>query len=225
MKKVLLTVSGNIVEDIEEQIAQGKRPMADYVAMARTFGADLLDYRKARQAAGWFGKLLDKAGGGNLLLAWKCYRLRRQYQVIFTDGEQVGIPLAILFKFIGFGRRARHLMIAHILSVPKKTRLFDWLGIARQIDLFFPYSTWQKRFIETRWKVPAERVIFTPFMVDARFFAPEMALGDSHLPLPADPALPVICAVGLEFRDYPTLIQAVNGLKVHLVIAHILSVP
>jgi glycosyltransferase involved in cell wall biosynthesis len=219
MKNVLLTVSGNIAPDIDEQIAQRKRPMADYIAMARAFNADLLDYRQARQDAGWFGKLLDKVGGDNLLLAWRCFRLRRAYPVIFTDGEQVGIPLALFFKFLGIGRRARHLMISHILSVPKKMVLFDWLELASQIDLFFPYATWQKNFIESRWKVPPERVIFTPFMVDTNFFAPEMALGDSHLPLPADPSIPVICAVGLEFRDYPTLIQAVKGLNVHLVIA------
>jgi glycosyltransferase involved in cell wall biosynthesis len=219
MKNVLLTVSGNIAPDIAEQIVQGKRPMADYVAMARAFDADLLDYRQARQNAGWFGRLLDKIGGGNLLLAWTCFRLRQKYAVLFTDGEQVGIPLALFYKFLGFGPRARHLMIAHILSVPKKMMLFDRLGIARHIDLFFPYATWQKRFIETRWKVPAERVIFTPFMVDANFFTPNLAQGDSKLPLPADPTIPVICAVGLEFRDYPTLIQAVKGLPVHLVIA------
>lgn len=219
MKSVLLTVSGNIAPDIEEQIAQGRRPLADYIGMARAFDADLLDYRKAREETGWVGSLLDKIGGGNLLLAWRCFQDRQKYRVIFTDGEQVGIPLALFFKFIGIGSRARHLMIAHILSVPKKMFLFDWLGIANQIDIFFPYATWQKRFIETRWKVPPERVVFTPFMVDADFFAPDMAKSDSKLPRPADPAIPMICAVGLEFRDYPTLIQAVKGLKVHLVIA------
>lgn len=219
MKKVLLTVSGKVAADIETQIALGKRPMADYIAMARAFDADLLDYDKARQEAGWTGKLLDKLGGGNLLLAWQCYLHRQEYPVIFTDGEQVGIPLALLLKFLGVGRRARHLMIAHILSVPKKTVFFDWLGIARQVDIFFPYSTWQKRFIETRWKLPPERVIFTPFMVDANFFATEKAQGDSRLPLSGDPTLPIICAVGLEFRDYATLIKAVKGLPVHVVIA------
>ena len=31
--------------------------------------------------------------------------------------------------------------------------------------------------------------------------------------------MPIICAVGLEFRDYPTLLKAVEGLDVHVVIA------
>jgi glycosyltransferase involved in cell wall biosynthesis len=219
MKKVLLTVSGVIAADLEEQIAQGKRPLADYLAMAGKFDADLIDYAKARQSAGPFGKLIEKIGGANLLLAWSCFRLRRKYAIIFTDGEQVGIPLAFLLKFFGLGRRSRHLMISHILSVPKKMILFDWFGLAKYVDLFFPYSTWQKRFIESRWNIPPERVIFTPFMVDADFFALGMAQGNSRLPLPRDPALPVICAVGLEFRDYATLIKAVKGLNVLVIIA------
>jgi glycosyltransferase involved in cell wall biosynthesis len=214
---VLLTVSGTIAEDVEAQIAQGRRPMADYVAMARAFGADLLDYARVRAAGGWFGRLLERLGGPNLLLAWRCFRLRRRYRVLFTDGEQVGIPLAFFLKFLNIGRRPRHLMIAHILSVPKKTLLFDRLGLASHVDVFFPYSTWQKRFIEERWTVPPERVQFTPFMVDAGFFSPQRAVGDGYQN--PDPRRPVICAVGLEYRDYPTLIQAVRNLDLQVVIA------
>jgi len=217
MNDVLLTVSGNIAQDIETQIAQGKRPAADFIAMSKAFQADLLDYSKARQEAGWFGRLLEKIGGANLLLAWRCFRLRKRYQTIFTDGEQVGIPLAVFMKFLNFGKRPRHLMIAHILSVPKKIFLIDWLGLASHIDLFFVYSTWQKHFIEKRWKVPPERVQFTPFMVDADFFSPEKAAGDGFQA--ADPQRPIICSVGLEFRDYPTLIEAAKGLDVQVVIA------
>lgn len=228
MKKVLLTVSGAIPEDIKTQIAEGKRPEADYIALSRTLDADLLDYSKARQMAGWFGKLLEKIGGPNLLLAWCCCWLRKNYQVVFTDGEQVGIPFALLLKFFGFGSRPRHLMIVHILSVPKKMIFFDRLGLAKYVDIFFVYSTWQKRFIETRWKVPPQRVVFTPFMVDTNFFDPVHALpdrlsmylnGQLRQPVGNDKQPPLICAVGLEFRDYPTLVEAIRGLHVILVIA------
>jgi hypothetical protein len=62
-------------------------------------------------------------------------------------------------------------MITHILSVPKKMALFDRLGIQSHIDIFFVYATQQKQFIEERWRVPTERVVYIPFMVDA-FFSP-----------------------------------------------------
>ena len=70
MNEVLLTVSGVIPDNIEEQIACGDRPEADYIAMAREFGADLVDYKLARQRNGRFGWLLEKIGGRNILLAW-----------------------------------------------------------------------------------------------------------------------------------------------------------
>jgi glycosyltransferase involved in cell wall biosynthesis len=218
MSLILLTVSGSIDPEAAAQVERGERPLPDYLAMARAFDADLLDYAGARQKAGRFGRLLERLGSRNLMLAWACFIQRKQYRVIFTDGEQIGIPLALLLKFISPRNRPAHLMIAHILSVPKKQVFFDLLHVQNQIDRILVYATWQRDFIRQRWGLPPEQVIFTPFMVDARFFSPDQARpGD---PLGINPGgRPLICAVGLEFRDYPTLIEAVRGLDVQLVIA------
>jgi glycosyltransferase involved in cell wall biosynthesis len=216
---VLLTVSGTIPADIGAQIGEGRRPEADYLALARAFGADLIDYPLAREVSGRFGRLLGRLGGPNLVLAWACFLLRHQYRVIFSDGEQVGIPLATLLKLFGSSLRPRHLMIGHLLSVGKKMLFFDRLRVQSAIDNIFVYSTWQKRFIEERWGLPPERVIFTPFMVDAQFFAPERA---EPSPVPAEMAgadWPVLSSAGLELRDYPTLITAVRGLPVRVILA------
>jgi glycosyltransferase involved in cell wall biosynthesis len=213
MTSVLLTVSGVVAPDIAEQVARGARPRADYYELASAFGADLIDYAEAQRSAGWFGRLLGRAGGPELTLAWVCFKRRGRYRTIFTDGEQIGVPLAWLNKFFGAGSRGpRHLMIVHILSVKKKMLFFDRFGIQSHIDRFFVYSTWQKRFIESRWQIAPERVVFTPFMVDTRFFAP-----DQVTPNPS--AKPLICSVGLEARDYPTLLMAVRGLEASVTIA------
>jgi glycosyltransferase involved in cell wall biosynthesis len=223
MNDTLLTVSGNIPDNLEADVAAGKRPLPDYLALARAFPADLLDYNRARAQAGWFGRLLEKLAGPNLMLAWVCFRLRGRYRTIFTDGEQIGIFLALFTKFLGLGRpRARHLMIVHILSVGKKMFFFDWLRVHSHIDIFFCYAARQKQFIEQRWRVPPERVVFTPFMVDSDFFAPDQVdWADPVLDELAERAQgqPIICSVGLEFRDYPTLMTAVRDLPVHVVIA------
>jgi glycosyltransferase involved in cell wall biosynthesis len=219
MNSTLLTVSGNIPADIHTQVAQGKRPEADYLALARFLPADLLDYAAARKMLGGTAALLEKIGGPDLMLAWACFQLRRRYKVIFTDGEQIGIPLASLLKTLPIGQRPRHLMIAHILSVPKKMMFFDHLKIHSHIDTIFAYSTWQKNFIQERWSLPIEKVVFTPFMVDASFFSPDQANDVPPLSILKDQNKPVLCAIGLEFRDYSTLIQAVQGLDVLLVIA------
>jgi glycosyltransferase involved in cell wall biosynthesis len=213
MADVLLTVSGVVAPDVSEQVARGARPRADYQEMASAFGADVIDYAEARRSTGWIGRLLERAGGPDLALAWACFRRRGRYRAIFTDGEQIGVPLAWLSKFVGAGARGpHHLMIVHILSVKKKMLFFDRFGVQSHIDRFFVYSTWQKRFIESRWQIAPERVVFTPFMVDTRFFAPDQVT-------PNRVSRPLICSVGLEARDYPTLLSAVRGLDADITIA------
>src|SRR5262249_50735021 len=121
-KPVLLTVSGKIQPGLAEEVARGERPRVDFLELAKAFDADLIDYAEAGRATGWFGALLAQLGGPNLLLAWACFRRRGRYAVIFTDGEQVGIPLATLERFLGFarGRRPAHLMLTHGMQAPKK---------------------------------------------------------------------------------------------------------
>ncbi|NLG71808.1 MAG: glycosyltransferase family 4 protein [Chloroflexi bacterium] len=217
MNDVLLTISGVIPADIQTQAARGDRPEPDYLAMSRAFGADLLDYPAARQVVGKLAPVLEKIGGPNLVLAWACFLLRRRYRVIFTDGEQVGIPLAMLLKFAGSGPRPRHLMIVHRITAPKKVRLMDLYNLQETIDLFFVYAALQQRFIRERWKVPAERVPLIPFMVDTNFYSPQFTdTGEIDIPCGDRP---LISTAGLELRDYPTLLEAVRGLDVQLVIA------
>jgi glycosyltransferase involved in cell wall biosynthesis len=219
MGKILLTVSGEIDPQIEEKIARGERPLTDYIAMARGFPADLIDYRTAREIGGWIGRLLEKIGGPNLMLAWACYRQRGKYQVLFTDGEQIGLPLALLLKVAGGKQRPRHSMITHRISVRKKMIFLDVLRVYSHIDTFIVYATWQADFIRARWKQLAGKVRYTPFMVDACFFSSE------KVPMDAWPATldnrhgPVISAVGMEYRDYPTLMDALRGLPVQAVLA------
>jgi glycosyltransferase involved in cell wall biosynthesis len=209
--RVLLTVSGVIAADINDQIARGQRPRADYLELARGFNADILDYAAARAATGLLGAMLGRIGGPNLVLAYACWKLRSRYQAIFTDGEQIGLPLAALLKLTP-GPRPRHLMVVHVISEPKKTFFLDWLGVQSCIDRFLTYSRWQQRFIEQRWGLGGDRVLWTPFMVDQNFFAPEQVV-------PRRDERPQICAVGLERRDYVSLLRAVEALDVHVVIA------
>ncbi len=210
-KRTLLTVSGVIAADVREQIARGERPRADYLELARGVDADILDYAAARVVTGRLGATLEHVGGPNLMLAYACWKMRERYDAIFTDGEQIGLPLAAFLK-ITPGRRPRHLMIVHVISEPKKAFFLDRLRVQSCIDRFITYSTWQQRYIEQRWDLGSDRVLWTPFMVDDRFFAPARVTPRLYGP-------PQICAVGLERRDYPTLMRAVEGLNVHVVIA------
>lgn len=216
-RPVLLTVSGTIPADVDEQIASGKRPRADYRELAAAFDADIVDVERATTGLGRIGQILARPLGPDISIAWSCFRARRRYEVVVTDGEQVGLPLAALLSLVPRSRRPRHMMIVHIMSVPKKHRLFQALRLGRTIDEFVVYSSAQREFLIERLGVASNRITLTPFMVDTAFFSPAEVSQPERDPDLAEPLS--ICSAGLELRDYPTLLAAVEGLDAHVVIA------
>ena len=207
-RPVLLTVSGRIPDDLDEQVSAGDRPRADYRLLQEAFDADLVDSATALDQTGRLGALVHRLAGVGALLAWYCHRHRHRYDVIVTDGEQVGLPFALLGRF---GRRgARHMMIVHILSVPKKQQLIRFTRIAASIDCYVAYCSWQADFIRDHLGVDPRSILLSSFMVDTDFFSPDA------VDVPRDR---LICSAGLERRDYPTLVRAVEGLDVEVVIA------
>ncbi len=208
-RPVLLTVSGTIPDDLDEQVAAGQRPRADYRVMSEAFDADVVDVPLALEATGRIGRMLHRVVGVGPLLAWYCFLNRKHYEVIVTDGEQVGLPFAFLSRLAGRGG-SRHMMIVHILSTRSKELVVRLACLASMIDRYVVYSSWQLDFIVARFDVPAERVILSTFMVDTAFFDPGIVQVEQER---------MICAAGLERRDYPTLMEAVDGLDVRVVIA------
>lgn len=205
--RVMLTVSGRIPAGLERAVASGERPRVDYLELARAMGADLLS-RPDPKTRSLLARLGVRIAGENVTMAWTCWRRRKHYDVILTDGEQVGLPLAALLAVLGRGT-ARHVMIVHIISVPKKARLFTWLHLGRGIDAYIVYASAQQRFLVDGLGVPGGQVVLCPFMVDSTFFRP----------MAAPPAIrPTIGTAGLEFRDYPTLMRAVTDLDVDVVV-------
>ena len=209
--RVLLTVSGIIPADIEALIASGDRPRVDYFEMASAFGADIADYKRSRAGLGRLGRLVKRIAGDSVMLAWHCFRCRHGYDIVVTDGEQVGLPLAAMMRLSRRIALPRHVMIVHVMSVPKKEMLYRCLRLGSRIDQMVLYSSAQRDFVVFRLGFPAEKTKLSSFMVDTRFFSPSPSAGGSRPPL--------ICSAGLEFRDYPTLLAAIDGLDVRVVLA------
>lgn len=208
-RRVLLTVSGAIPDDLDALVESGDRPRPDYWVLGERLEADVVDVPHAIERRGMVGRWVHRIGGAGPLLAWHVFRERRRYDVVLTDGEQVGLPLALLMRLMGSGG-LRHVMIVHVLSVPKKARLIRWARLSARIDRYLVYCTRQQEYICGRLGVAAERVILTSFMVDSTFFDVRPFSIERR---------PMICSAGLERRDYRTLMQAVDGLNVDVVIA------
>lgn len=205
--KTLLLIPSIMKTGLEEAVAADRHPTMDYHALAESLRAeadgyvDLLDYAAVDRDPHPLVRLIRRITGRDAALAFMGYLRRHQYDAIFTNGENVGIPLALLFKT---GRqRPGHVTIGHRLSTGKKKLFFKSLRVHRQIDTIFVYAQAQREHAEKILGIPAEKLALIAFHADQTFYRP----------MPGAAIEPnKICSAGLEWRDYPTLITAVTDL-------------
>lgn len=211
MKKILLLIPSVLKTGIEAEVAADRHPVMDYYALAETLknehgcAVDLLDYAAAK-ADRSPGTRLAAKGGLDAALAWMAFGRRREYDAVFSNGENIGVPLALLMAGVSGG--PRHVTIGHRLSTGKKQVFFTQLKAQRRLDKIFVYAKSQEEWAVSRLGIAPEKLSLIPFHADARFYRP----------LPEAIVYPnQICSAGLEWRDYPTLIDAVSAMPELLV--------
>ena len=204
--KILLLIPSVLKGGIEASVAQNEHPQMDYFALRDGLArdpqnhVDILDYSSVLEDTSFDTRNVLKVAGKDAALAWMGFQCRRNYDVIFTNGENVGIPLAVLM--LGARARPRHVMIGHRLTTGKKRLFFTKLKIQSRIDTIFVYSSLQNEFATSVLGIKSDQIKLIPFHADHRFYSPEFAgsVRDNQ-----------ICSAGLEWRDYPTLISAVES--------------
>ena len=207
MNKALLLIPSVLKTDVDAEVAAGTHPVMDYYALAQTLrekhgmAVDLLDYAAAKADTSSGVRLAGKAGGQDGALAWMGFQRRRAYDVIFTNGENVGIPLALLLGSVP--NPPRHVTIGHRLSTGKKQLFFTKLKVQRRMDTIFLYAEAQRRWAIEHLGIAPEKLALIPFHADAEFYRPLTGAAVN---------VNQICAAGLEWRDYPTLIDAVSAM-------------
>src|SRR5207237_1768711 len=100
-----------------------------------------------------------------------------------------------------------HVTIGHRLSAVKKRPFFRWLKVHTHIARIALHARRQYELARSELGIPADRLALVPYQVDTDFWRPQ--------PLPEER---LICSVGLEWRDYPTLFRAVDGLDARVVV-------
>lgn len=206
MTRALLLIPGVVKDDIGPEVAADRHPSMDYHALAAALRtragmeADVLDYADADADTSPGVRLARRLGGRDAALAVMALARRRRYDVVFTNGENVGIPLALLLGALP--RRLGHVTIGHRLSTPKKQFFFRVLRAQRRLDKVFVYAQTQHDWAVDRLGVGPEKLALIPFQADDRFYRP--------LAVPVNPDQ--VCSVGREGRDYPTLLEAVAGM-------------
>ncbi len=193
----------NVLFVVSATVGPQRGPRKDYDALATALDADVLDYARLEQSR--FARALARVVGIAVAQAVMAFRKRRDYDVILTDGEHIGIPLAVLLKLVG--ARVAHVTIGHRLSASKKRPFFRWLRVQSHISRIALHSKRQYALAVDELGLTPDKLALLPYQADTDFWTPQ-AVSEERL----------ICSAGLEFRDYPTLVAAAEDLDVRVVI-------
>ena len=128
-------------------------------------------------------------------LAQEVYRRRDDYDVVVTWGERLTLSLLMLQQLFGTGKP--HIALMSQFSKPNIDVPMRFLG--RHLHAAIAFSSTQRDFALARGYVNEAGLYLIRYSVDARFYRPRPGADD------------LICAVGAEMRDYPTLFAALDG--------------
>ena len=169
--RTLLLIEANVDPALHTEIAADRFPRKDYFELARHLQADILDWSSIETSR--VSRMLARCAGKSLAQAWLAFRQRQRYDVLYSDSERLGIPLALLLKLA----RARipHIMLTHYLSSPKKRFWFRWARIQSHASAILCHSTEQRRLLIEDLRVPEQKVVLLPYQADQHFWRPMTA--------------------------------------------------
>jgi glycosyltransferase involved in cell wall biosynthesis len=140
-------------------------------------------------------------------LAQELQRRRDEYDAIVTWGERLSLAFTAVQRFA----RCKKAHIAMIGQFAKPNTQIPLRLFGRSLHAVITWSSLQRRYLVERLGFPSERVYLVRHFVDQLFYSPRAAEED------------IICGVGAEMRDYPTLIEAMRGteLRCHIATDHV----
>lgn len=192
--------------ELERLGAAGTRPRTDYVELARALDAEVVDMRFMTEQATRPARMVARYAGISLGQVVECFLRRDRYAHLVVKADRLGLPLALLLKLTR--SRRDMVLISAWLSPPKKAVFLKPLGAHSHISEIANYSSVQMEIAASRLGVPRKKLHHAIQPVDERFWRP----GDG-------PAENMICSVGSEQRDYPTLLHAMRGLELRAELA------
>jgi glycosyltransferase involved in cell wall biosynthesis len=178
-------------------------PRMDYVEITQALSGSLMGYNLSEGA--WYGKVrqIETRLKLDLVEAIAAARRAKNHDIIVSLSEKLAIPLAVLLQ-----TRKPHVVIGHKLSSGLKTRVFNTWKLHQRFDHLICVSRAQSKYAIHHLGMSPDRVHFVYDKVDHQFFCPQ----------PDVPEGDYILAVGQEQRDYQTLLRAVAGTGLKLIV-------
>ena len=170
------------------EVSADLRPCPEYLRLEQIYKVELLDWSHlSRQGAHRSTRL-------SLNHVVRALPLLRNHDVVFSDGEHVGIPLALAMKALGVVRP--HLVLGHHLTTRLKRPFFRYLRAHDAIDRILVHSNEQLEEAQG-CGIPRSKLALVPYYADTAFWRP--------LPVAEEP---LVVSAGREHRDYQTLAAA-----------------
>jgi hypothetical protein len=163
--------------------------MPEYLALEERHGVELFDWSRLGASGG------HRSVARSMRHVMAALGPARGVDVLFADGEHIGIPMALLSRALRID--TPQLTIAHNLLRPAKQRILRHLRV-RPVDRFLTHSTNQVRSIVATTRLSEDQLAVVPYAVDTSYWSGTDDGADAGL----------VVSAGREHRDYRTLVSA-----------------
>lgn len=203
-KRIAVYLNTPLTDQHVQNIRSGKAPRHDILMLAERLNATLIVAKDAKAYP--FGGRLGRAWR-LFSMGWQAFRQRKNYDLIVTDLDAIGLILAGLLKVSR--SKKQHIVICHGKIVRGGlNRLTRWLRLDRQVDYFVCYGPLVHHRMLHEMRLPPEKVKLVKHPADHHWWKPTGQEPER-----------LIAAAGMSDRDYVTLAEAVRGLDVQVRVA------
>lgn len=142
-----------------------------------------------------------------LRLAREVHRRQDEYDAVVTWGEKLTLSLAAIQRLAKDPKP--HVGLVGQFAKPNTQVPLRLFGSS--MHAIITWTSVQRQYVIEHLGIPAERVFLVRHYVDQLFYSPRTGAND------------LICGVGAEMRDYPTLIEAMRStdLTCHIAADHV----
>jgi glycosyltransferase involved in cell wall biosynthesis len=223
-QRVSIVVGGTIDNSIRQAVHGGKRPRIDVIELEKALGARVFEFSQLKANRGLgspahvAGYLAQRTGQWSVALAVYATPKLKRDDVIYATGEDVGLAIAAQLRLLRM--RGPRLVVrleqpTYGRTLARRTIYNAYLQFAaKRIDMIVCRTAAHMHYLNSVSRIPLEKLALVHESTDPDFYS---SAADPSTPAPAEQ--PYILAAGLEMRDYATLVRAVEGMPVNLVIA------
>ena len=166
--------------------------------------AEVLDERYLLEKPPKFRKLLYRFIPVSIAQLFEALFIMNKYDVILSHTEKVSFPLALVLKWIR-SSKPHIVVLSRITSVNRKAsrkKVWFFKQIRDSVTCFLIWSSVQRKLAIAKFGAQPDKMILLKRGVDQLFWSPREVKTD------------MICSVGMEARDYPTLVDALRNLEI-----------